>query len=135
MEEIKDSIIYETANFVIFIPQKPHVSREEGGHLCITSKKEQISSRLDLSPQLAKEFIRLSMLTGEAMVLGLAERNIAVARVNYQENGNWAFLKDEPPFFHLHIYGRTKDSRHQKWGGKRYIFQIPSPHIMTRQFL
>ncbi len=65
------------------------------------------------------------MLVGDAMVKGLLNRGINIARVNYQENGNWAFLKDEAPYFHLHLYGRTTDSRHQKFGEALY-FPDPS---------
>lgn len=65
------------------------------------------------------------MLTAEAMMLGLAKRDIQIARINYQENGNWAFLKDEEPFFHLHLYGRTINSKIQKWGEALY-FPDPS---------
>lgn len=119
--ENNDVIIYETDNFFVFVPEKPHISREEGGHLCIAGKKEGFTSRLNLSPSEAKEFIRLSMLIGEAMILGLLNNGISISRINYQENGNWAFLKDEKPFFHLHLYGRATDARHQKWGEALYF--------------
>ena len=122
MEEL---IIYETNNFIVFVPKKPHVSREEGGHLCITGKKKGIISRLDLTPKEAKEFIRLSMLTADATIKGLSLRGIEIARVNYQENGNWSFLREEEPFFHLHLYGRVKNAKHQKWGEALY-FPDPS---------
>ena len=43
-------------------------------------------------------------------------RNINVERINYQENGNWAYQKGMNPEFHIHLYGRTKDSKTQTWG-------------------
>lgn len=123
---MNEEFFYETPNFGVFAPTKPHVSREEGGHLCIVYKNVQkCQSRLDLTSQEAKEFIRLSMLVGEAMSHGLKERGIEVARINYQENGNWSFLRHEQPFLHLHLYGRTTDSRHQHWGEALY-FPDPS---------
>ncbi len=114
-------IIYETENFLVHVPKEPHVSREEGGHLYIAAKKENCISRLDFTPQEAKEFIRLSMLLGEAMMRGMAKMGVSIERINYQENGNWAFLNNEEPFFHMHLYGRTKDAKHQKFGEALYF--------------
>ena len=122
MEEEK--IIYETTNFVVYVPIKPHVSREEGGHLCIMAKDKNIVSRINLDQKQAKEYIRLSMMVGEAMTNALNKTNINILRINYQENGNWSFLKGEPPFFHLHLYGRAEDAIHQKFGQALYL---PSP--------
>ena len=114
-------VIYKTENFIVFVPEKPHISREDGGHLCIASTNSKYLSRLDLTMDEAYEFIRLSMIVGEAMIRGLAKRGIRIGRINYQENGNWAFLRDEKPFFHLHLYGRVENSIHQKWGEALYF--------------
>lgn len=123
---MNEELFYETTNFAVFAPTKPHVSREEGGHLCIVHKEaKKYKSRLDLTPREAKELIRLSMLAGEAMLRGLKNRGIEIARINYQENGNWSFLRHEQPFFHLHLYGRTTDSHRQHWGEALYL---PDPN-------
>ena len=124
-------IIYETENFIVFVPKEPHISREEGGHLCIRAKKENCTSRLDFTPQEAKEFIRLSMLLGEAMMNGMAKTGVLIERINYQENGNWAFLNDEEPFFHMHLYGRAKDAKHQKFGEALYFPHPTSVYYET----
>lgn len=119
-------IIYETENFILFTnAAKPHIPREDGGHICITSK-EPVCDRTEFSPSLAKELIRLSMMAGEAFVKGMAEGGVTVSRINYQENGNWAFRKQNTykPFFHLHLYGRTVDSKTQKWG-EALVFPDP----------
>ena len=118
---MEERIIYETNNLMVYVPKKPHISREEGAHLCIACKDDSINSRLDLSPKLAKEFIRLSMLVGQAMLNALRKRGIKIERINYQENGNWSFLVNEIPFFHLHLYGRVKNSKHQKFGEALYF--------------
>ena len=116
---------YETSNFGVFIPSRPHITREEGGHLCIMYKgPHKCSSRLDLTPDEAKEFIRLSMILGEAMTRGMKNRGVDIAHINYQENGNWPFLRHEQPLLHLHLYGRTIDSRRQRWGEALYL---PNP--------
>ncbi len=113
---------YETRNFGVFVPKKSHVSREEGGHLCIMYKgQHKCSSRLDLTPSEAKELTRLSMLVGEAMLRGMKKRGVSIAHINYQENGNWPFLHHEKPVLHLHLYGRTSDSLQQRWGEALYF--------------
>lgn len=113
---------YETKNFGVCVPKMPHVSREEGGHLCIMFKgRHKCHSRLDFSSSEAKEFIRLSMLVGEAMLLGMKNRGVTIERINYQENGNWSFLRHEQPVFHMHLYGRTSDSLQQRWGEALYF--------------
>lgn len=108
-------IVYETDNFLVFLPNMPHIPREDGGHLVITTK-EKVIDRTGLNPTQAIECMRLTMLVGEAMVKGMSKQNINIQRINYQENGNWAYLRHEEPFFHIHLYGRTKDSKSQIWG-------------------
>ena len=116
-------IIHETANFKVGVPAHPHVSREEGGHLWIMGKKH-FSDRYDLSPKEATEIMRLTMLIGEAMITGMKSRGISIERINFQDNGNWAYLKGLEPTFHIHLYGRTKDSKIQTWGE---ALKFPNP--------
>ena len=33
-------IVYETNNFLVFLPNMPHIPREDGGHLVITTKEK-----------------------------------------------------------------------------------------------
>lgn len=112
---IKSKIIYETNTFNVEVPAVPHISREEGGHLWIIGKKH-ISDRYELSPKEATELIRLTMLVGEAMIIGMKKRGIIIERINFQDNGNWAYLKNYEPVFHIHLYGRTRNSVVQKFG-------------------
>ena len=114
IEPFKDEVIYETENFVV--AKVPHIPRTDGGHLWIRSKEKYFSSRIELEPKLAIEVMRLTMLIGEAMEKAMKNRNINVERINYQENGNWAYQKGMNPEFHIHLYGRTKDSTTQTWG-------------------
>lgn len=111
-----DISIYDTENFIVAVPKMPHIPREDGGHLWIRAKNEYFSSRVDLEPKLAIEVMRLTLLIGEAMQKGMKNRGIHIERINYQENGNWACQKNIEPEFHIHLYGRTKNSKTQTWG-------------------
>lgn len=111
-----DSIIYETENFAVAVPKVPHIPRLDGGHLWIRGKECGFESRSELTPKLAIEVMRLTMLLGEAMKTGMKNRRLNIERINYQENGNWAYLSRQKPVFHIHLYGRTKDSTTQTWG-------------------
>ena len=108
-------IIYETENFKVGVPAHPHVSREEGGHIWIMGKTH-FSERYEFTPKQATEVMRLTMLIGEAVIKGMKNRGIEIGRINFQDNGNWAYLKGLEPTFHIHLYGRTKDSTVQTWG-------------------
>ena len=103
------ALIYETDNFIVEAADKPHVTRTDGGHIRIMPKKP-IVDRTELSPSLAKELIRLTMIVGEAMTKGMNNRGVDIGRINYQDNGNWT------PTFHIHLYGRAKSAKIQKYG-------------------
>lgn len=115
-EPFHDEVIYETENFVVAVPKVPHIPRTDGGHLWIRAKKQYFNNRVDLEPKLAIEVMRLTLLMGEALQKALKDRGINIERINYQENGNWAYQIGADPEFHVHLYGRTKDSITQTWG-------------------
>ena len=116
LESFNDDVIYETENFVVAVPKIPHIPRTDGGHLWIRAKDRYFESRNELDPKLAVEVMRLTILLGEAMKKGMKNRGINIERINYQENGNWAYKKGKKPVFHIHLYGRTKNSVTQTWG-------------------
>lgn len=103
------TLIVETKNFILESHDKPEVDRLDGGHIKI-SPKVHILDRQQLSPDQAKEFVRLSILAGEAMKRAYAKIGITLGRINYQDNGNWN------PSFHLHLYGRATNAKYQKYG-------------------
>ena len=107
--------IYETMNFKVEVVPKPHVSREEGGHLRIKAKEKKFSSRMDLNPDEAKEVMRLSMITAKALKEGMTAIGVPIIRINFMEAGNWAVKQGKPFFFHIHIYGRTENAKIQIW--------------------
>ncbi len=67
------AIIYETDNFTIESADRPFVDRSEGGHVRIWPK-EKVRDRTKLSPVLAIEYMKLSMIVGEAMLTAMKRR-------------------------------------------------------------
>ena len=114
--------IFLTKNFIVEAVEKPHVSRADGGHIKI-SPKVRLVDRTELSPELAIELMRLTMVSGEAMTKALNQRGVDVGRINYQDNGNWSVFKPEGPYLHIHLYGRAKSAQIHKWGDACYFPQ------------
>jgi diadenosine tetraphosphate (Ap4A) HIT family hydrolase len=109
------ALIYETDDFIIEAVDKPLITRLDGGHLTITPRI-RIADRTKLSPRLAIEFMRLTIIVGEAMATALNGRGIDIGRINYQDNGNWSVFTPQGPHFHLHLYGRAKSATIQPYG-------------------
>ena len=114
------ALIYQTDNFIVEAPEKPLVTRSDGGHITITPK-QRVADRTLLSPKLAVELMYLTLLVGEAMTTGLINRGIDIGRINYQDNGNWGVFKPEGPYLHYHLYGRARDARIHKFGEACYF--------------
>ncbi len=107
--------IYETENFYIQAASKPFIDRSEGGHIYIFPKNP-VRNRTQLSPQLAIEYTKLSMVVGEALKSAMARRGVDIGIVNYQDMGNWGVFKPEGPTLHMQIYGRAVTAIIQKYG-------------------
>ena len=114
--KFNDIVIYETKNFVGAVPVKPDIPRMDGGHIWIRAKERYFESRIEFEPEMAIEVMRMTMLLGEAMINGMKNRGIVIERINYQENGNWAYQDGLKPTFHIHLYGRVKNSKTQVFG-------------------
>ncbi len=110
-----DKEILRTKNFIVVSVEKPHVTRTDGGHLKIFPILKLVD-RIELNPFLAIELMKLTMIVGEAMTKGLNNRGIDIGRINYQDNGNWSVFKPEGPYLHIHLYGRAKSAKIQKYG-------------------
>jgi diadenosine tetraphosphate (Ap4A) HIT family hydrolase len=121
------TVIYESDNFTIRAAELPHVyvSREEGGHIQI-KPKVGVSDRTMLSPELAIEYMKLSMVVGEAMKTALGRRGIDIGLINYQDMGNWMAFKPGGPMMHMQIFGRAKNAIKQKYGDA-----VNLPHLET----
>lgn len=107
--------VYETANFYIQAATRPFIDRAEGGHLYLFPKIS-VRDRTQLSPSLAIEYTKLSMVIGEALKSAMARRGVDIGIINYQDMGNWGVFKPEGPTLHLQIYGRATTATMQKYG-------------------
>ncbi len=101
--------VFEAQHFNIFVPDRPHVSRADGGHMIIRPKVA-VTDRTQLTREQAIELMKLTMVAGAAMHSILNRRGIDIWRINYQDNGNWR------PELHVHLYGRAKSSKMQPYG-------------------
>ena len=115
------AIIYETPNFVVETHEKPFVSREEGGHLRISIKDHSITDRTKLSPKVAIEFMRISMIVGEALEAAMKNLGVPVKKINYQDMGNWSYKEGKAPFLHYHIMGRVLNALKQPFPESVYL--------------
>lgn len=111
-----DKTIYRTRNFTVKVPTTPHVPREDGGHIFVEVNDHSIAERAELSPELTIELAWLISLAGQAYWDIMPARGLDLYRLNYQDNGNWAFVRGETPVLHVHLYGRTRDESHQTYG-------------------
>lgn len=105
--------IFETKNFMVGTLLKPQHSRSNGGQIVIFPKTE-VEQHYELSLDIARDFMYLSMIVGEAATTIMRRNGLVVVRGNYQENGNWAHKPgaEFPPRPHLHIFLRTTDESH-----------------------
>ena len=72
---MNEKIIYTSKNFKVCVPNNPHVSREDGGHIRIKPLYNEYESRLELPINEAIEVMRLTMLVSEAMINGMKKED------------------------------------------------------------
>ncbi|HYC47256.1 MAG TPA: HIT domain-containing protein [Burkholderiales bacterium] len=109
------ALIYEARHFELLAPERPHVTRADGGHIVINPKLA-VEDRTQLDRERAVELMKLTMVAGEAMKTVLTRKGIEIGRINYNDNGNWRHE------LHVHLYGRALNATIQKWGT---FLQIP----------
>ncbi len=109
------TVFYETKNFKIKAANRPLIDRKDGGHILIIPKLKK-EHRWQLPVKIVQEMAVLSMVVGEAMKKALNKRGIPVERINFQDNGNWSIGTKHKNEVHLHLFGRAKNSKHQKRG-------------------
>ncbi len=108
-------LIYETKNIKVESTDNPLIDRKDGGHILIIPKKSK-EHRWQLKPKLAEEVMVLSMIVGEAMFKAMNNRGIKMDRINFQDNGNWSIGTKRKNKFHIHLFGRARNSKYQKRG-------------------
>ncbi len=109
------AMIYESENFFVEAVEKPHVDRNDGGHIKIYPKV-RVLDRQQLTPNQAVELMRLTIVVGQAMVKIMNDHGVDIGRLNYQDNGNWTVFKPEGSYLHIHLYGRAKSAKIHKYG-------------------
>ena len=115
--------IFQSANFLVEAVEHPLIDRNDGGHVVI-NPIVRISDRQQFTARQAIEFMRLSIVAGQALTFVMRKNGVDVGRINYQDNGNWGVFKPEGPAFHLHLYGRATNAKFQPYGQACYF-----PHI------
>lgn len=105
--------IFQTKDFVVEAHDKPHHSRENGGHVVIRPK-QKFEHRYLMPLEMAADLMHLTQVLGEAMTNALRQLGHDVIRINYQDNGNWAYkpMYNLQPAMHIHLYVRTKNEKH-----------------------
>lgn len=104
--------ILETTRFTLVAPDRPHHSRENGGHV-VLAPKQVFEHRHQMPLPLAAGLMHLTMVVGEALTTVLRAEGLDVVRINYQDNGNWAYKVDPVrPRLHVHLYVRTSHEKH-----------------------
>jgi len=114
-------MIYESENFIVDSHEKPFVSRTDGGHIRIKVKEKSITDRTKLTQKQAIELMRLTIVVGDSLEKAMNKQGIPVVKINYQENGNWTFKKNEPPYLHIHVFGRSKNAKKQVFPEAVYL--------------
>lgn len=110
-----NEVICSTTTFEVEVSERPFVDRADGGHLRIMSKLK-VKDRTELNTEQTVEYALLSEVTGKALELAMTERGIEIGNVNWQEMGNWSVFKPEGITLHMHIFGRAKNAKTQKYG-------------------
>ena len=119
-----EPVIWSDENFEIRLPNRPHVDRDDGGHLVLYPKRD-VSFRSELPVQEAQALAVLLQALEEAYLFAMRARGLDMVWLNIQDNGNWSLLTDKPRHFHVHLYGRCR-TEHGQTPGQALVF--PDPH-------
>lgn len=118
MSEKQHVIIAKTDNFTVKVPNLPHITRDEGGHIFVETNNER-ENRWEFNERESMEQAWLTQLAAEAY-WSVMKDELSLYKLNLQDNGNWAFIDDRKALFHVHIYGRSErekdDDTSQSYG-------------------
>lgn len=112
--------IWKTDDFEIRLPKRPHIDRNDGGHLVVYPKRN-VSFRSELSIREAQSLALLLQALEEAYISGMRNRGLEIIWLNIQDNGNWSFLSNKTRHFHIHLYGRCQTETNQTPGQALYL--------------
>ena len=113
--------IFETTNFIVESHEKPFVSRTDGGHIRVAIKDRSIEDRTKLTPRIAIELMRLTLVVGEALQKVMNEQGIPVVKINYQDMGNWSYKDGNKSYLHIHVFGRASNAVKQPFPESVYL--------------
>lgn len=105
-------VIAKTNNFTVKVPNLPHITRDEGGHIFVETNNGY-ENRWEFSEEEAVEEAWLTQLAGEAFFEAMRDE-LELYKLNFQDNGNWAYVDGKKPLFHIHIYGRSEREKDDK---------------------
>ena len=113
-EESESLVIHQGKYFTLFFPKIPMVYREDGGHLILIPNRHVVDVRFFTPPEIV-EYMKFIQIASTVMYTVLPKIGIPIGRVNYHDNGNLEADKKIGAHQHLHIFGRSKESRQQIW--------------------
>lgn len=125
-------IIFETDKYIVQGHDRPHHDRDNGGHAKV-SPKAKYADRSEMPEDLYLALMMLVRIAGEAITSVMTAKGIPIARINYQDNGNWSYFPSmkKDPQIHLHLYVRSYEEKHPA-GDPRFK---PFPHAMVAPFI
>lgn len=114
--------ILDWEGVIVVVPDRPHISVADGGHLLVVPKRH-VRDRRDLTDQEALDIFKGSRIAAEALAAAFG-----TDWFNFQENGNWSLDGESDPHMHLHVYGRARTAVHQPFGeALRFPRGVTSP--------
>ena len=122
-----EPVVWINKHFEIRLPNRPHVDREDGGHLVVYPKRD-VSFRSELPVQETQALAVLLQALEEAYISAMRARGLDMVWLNIQDNGNWSLLFDRPRHFHVHLYGRCR-TEHGQTSGQALVFPGPESSI------
>jgi diadenosine tetraphosphate (Ap4A) HIT family hydrolase len=107
------AVIFETDKFLVASHDQPHHDRNNGGHAKV-SPKVRYGDRTEMPLDLYTAMMQLVVVVGEAITTVMRKKGVDVVRINYQDNGNWAYFPNvmREPHIHEHLYVRSSNEKH-----------------------
>ncbi len=114
-------LIFDTKEFTVMGHDHPHHDRNNGGHAVITPK-HAYADRTQMPLSQYTTMMQLVRITGVAIASVMRSKGIDVVRINYQDNGNWAYFPQmkRTPQLHVHLYVRSTHEKHPT-GDERFL--------------
>ncbi len=106
-------VILENPMFTVVAPEKPHHSRENGGHIVVWTTNHEYEHLSDMPLDVVTQFIQLNQVVGEAFMKVARKNGLEPVRINYACFGNWNYKEPiKPPATHMNVYLRVWGEKH-----------------------